>query len=65
MITITYKTSMDGNTFDFDTHTTTAINYAHALAIAYDLEMGDFGEIICFDIQISEPEPETIDDLPF
>jgi hypothetical protein len=65
MITITYKTSMAGNTFDFDTHTTQAINYEHAIAIAYDLEHGDFGELICFDIQISEPVLETIDDLPF
>lgn len=66
MITITYKTSMVGNTFDHDTHTTTATNYSHAVAIAQDLENGDFGELICFDIEIHDDElEETIDDLPF
>ncbi len=65
MITITYKTSMAGNTFDYEMHTTTAGNYPHAVAIAHDLENGDFGDLICFDIQISDPVTETEDDLPF
>ena len=65
MTKITYKTSMAGDTFNFEIHTMTAANYSHAVAIANDLENGDFGELICFDIEITEPEQETIDDLPF
>jgi hypothetical protein len=59
MITLTYKTSMDDNTFDFDTHSMIIESYEQAKAIAYDLENGDFGRIICFDIKITE------EDLPF
>ena len=66
MITITYKTSMADNTFEHENHSVTAENYFHAIAIAQDLEQGDFGDITCFDILIHDDElEETIDDLPF
>jgi|694.fasta_scaffold91670_4 hypothetical protein len=54
MTRLTYKTSMDDNTFEHETHTMELDSYEHALDIAYDLEHGDFGGIICFDIKIQE-----------
>lgn len=53
--TLHYKTCMQDDQDNITEHTMELDSYEHAEMIAYDLEHGDFGDLICFAIRIVEP----------
>jgi len=55
---------IEGNTLT-DHHSIICSSWEHAKAIEYDLLNGDFGGIICYDIDIEPILEQETDDLPF